>query len=235
MIAITFALPAESADFRRLLAGRRDVLHDGVKIIHGKWHGKAVALFHTGVGRKICEQRVNAFLRAQPLSCLVSTGFAGGLSDTLSVGELLVAENFSSPDVLEHARKLLARHHARFGKLHTAATMIDGAGQRAALADETGAVAVDMETEFIARECARVRVPFLSLRAISDTPLQSFPAPPAVLFDLERQKTRFALLAFYLLRHPISAVRMMEFAQRISRTRRALTSALDELLRSELF
>ena len=233
MIAITFALPAESADFRRLLTARRDVLSDGVKIIHGQRHGKSIALLHTGVGRKICEQRVGAFLRAQPLSCLISAGFAGGLSNNLSVGELLVAENFSSRDFLERTRKLLAQHHAQFGKLHTAATMIDDADQRAALAVENGAVAVDMETEFIARSCLEHGIPLLSLRAISDTPLQPFPAPPAVLFDLERQKTRFAPLAFYLTRHPISAVRMIGFAQRISRARRALTSALDDLLRSE--
>jgi nucleoside phosphorylase len=234
MIAITFALPTESADFRRLLAGRHDVLSDGVKIIHGQRHGKSIALLHTGVGRKICEPRVGAFLRAQPLSCLISAGFAGGLSNNLSVGELLVAENLASRDFLERAHKLLAKHHAQFGTLHTAATMIDKAGQRAALAVETGAVAVDMETEFIARDCAQLGIPLLSLRAISDTPLQPFPVPSPFLFDIERQNTPFAQLAFYLTRHPASAVRMIGFAQRISRARAALTAALDELLRSDL-
>jgi nucleoside phosphorylase len=233
MIGITFALTAESVDFRRLLTGRRDVLSDRVRIIHGERHGKSIALLHTGVGQKICEQRVGPFLRAQSFSCLISAGFAGGLSNNLSVGQLLVAENFSSRDFLERTRNLLAQHHAQFGTLHTAATMIDKAGQRAALAVETGAVAVDMETEFIARGCAQLGIPFLSLRVISDTPLQPFPAPPAVLFDPERQKTRYAPLAFYLMRHPVSAVRMIGFARRISRARQALTSVLDDLLRSE--
>ncbi|MEP6686619.1 MAG: hypothetical protein ABJB22_07575 [Verrucomicrobiota bacterium] len=234
MIGITFALPDESADFRRLLVERRDALSEGVKIIHGQRHGKSVALLHIGVGRTICEQRVGAFLRAQTLSCVISAGFAGGLSSSLSVGELLVAENFSSHNLLKTSRKLLAKYHARFGTLHTATTMIDTAIQRDALAVETGAVAVDMETEFIARECVQFGIPLLSLRAISDTPLQPFPVPPAVLFDPERQKTPYASLAFYLMRHPISAARMMGFVRRIFHARQALTSALDELLRSEL-
>jgi nucleoside phosphorylase len=233
MIAITFALPTESSDFRRLLAERRDVVSNGVKIIRGQRHGKSIALLHTGVGREICDRRVGAFLRAQPLSCLISAGFAGGLSNSLSVGELLVAENFSNRNLFEATRNLLATHHAQFGTLHTAATMVDKASQRAALAVETGAVAVDMETEFIARDCAQLGIPLLSLHAISDTPLQPFPVPPAVLFDLERQKTRLASLAFYLTRHPISAVRMIGFAQRISRARQTMTSAIDELLRSD--
>jgi nucleoside phosphorylase len=234
MIAITFALPVESADFRRLLSGRREVLSDGVKIIGGRRHGKSIALLHTGVGRKTCEQRIDILLR-QSLSGVISAGFAGGLSGTLSVGDLLVAENFSSPDSLERVCPLLAEHHVCFGKLHTAGSMIDDADQRAALAVETGAIAVDMETEFIARACAKLALPLLSLRAISDTPLQPFPAPPALLFDLDRQKPRFAALALYLTRHPTSAVGMMAFAKQISRARQTLTSALDDLVRCEEF
>jgi nucleoside phosphorylase len=234
MIAITFALPVESTNFRGLLAERRDVLRDGVKIIHGQWHGKTIALLHTGVGRTICERRIGPFLRAQPFSCLISAGFAGGLSNKISLSELFVAENFSSRDFLEANRKLLATHHAQFGKLHTAPTMIDAANQRAALAAETGAGAVDMETEVIARECAKHGIPLLSLRAISDTPLQPLPAPPAVLFDLERQKTPFGSLAFYLTSHPTSGFRMIAFARRISNARQAIASALQDLLQSNL-
>ena len=194
MIAITFALRAESADFRRLLTGRRDIVVNGVKAIHGHRHGKSLALLHTGVGQEICERRIGPFLRAQPLSCLISAGFAGGLSNSLSVGELLIAENFSDRILLETTRGLLAKHHAQFGTLHTAPTMVDKATERATLAVETGAVAVDMETEFIARECATLGIPLLSLHAISDTPLQPFPVPPAVLFDPERQQTRLLSL-----------------------------------------
>ena len=234
MIAITFALPAESADFRRLLTGRRDVVSNGVKAIHGQRHGKTIALLHTGVGQTACEERIGAFLRAQPLSCLISGGLAGGLSNNLSVGQLLVAENFADRNFLATTRKLLTKHHAQFGTLHTAPTMVDKARERAALAVETGAVAVDMETEFIARECATLGIPLLSLRAISDTPLQPFPVPPRVLFDQVRQKTPLASLVFYLTRHPISAIRMIGFLQRISHARRAMTAALDDLLDSDL-
>lgn len=234
MIAITFALPIESASLRSLLTEQSIVVSQGVKIIHGQRHGKSIALLHTGVGQAACEERIGAFLRAQPLSCLISGGLAGGLSNNLSVGRLLVAENFSDRNFLEGTRQLLAKHHAQFGTLHTAPTMVDKARERAALAVETGAVAVDMETEFIARECATLGIPLLSLRAISDTPLQPFPVPPRVLFDQVRQKTPFASLAFYLTRHPISAIRMIGFVRRISGARQAMTSALDDLLGSDL-
>ncbi len=235
MIGLTFALPTESCGFRRLLINRRDVSTSGVEVLHGEIHGKGVALLHTGVGRKICEQRIRDFLRAQPITCLISSGFAGALDDNISVGELLVAENFSDPNLLGLSRDLLVKHRAKFGRLHTATTMIDDASGRAALATETGAVAVDMETEFIAHACSERNIPMLSLRVISDTPLQSLPAPPAVLFDLNRQRTPLAALAFHLTTHPMSVPRLIGFARQISRAREALTSALVELLLSERF
>ncbi len=235
MIGLTFALPAESSGIRRLLTNVRRISPSGVEIIHGEIHGKGIAILHTGVGRKICERRMPDFLRAQSISCLISTGFAGGLRDSVSVGDLLIAENFTSPDLLGPARDLLENHRAKYGNLHTAATMIDDANQRVTLAVETDSMAVDMETDFIARACSERNIPLLSLRALSDTPLHPFPAPPAILFDLERQETPFVAMVFYLTTHPMSVPRLIRFARQISRTRQALTSALVELLRSDRF
>ena len=55
---------------------------------------------------------------------------------------------------------------------------------------------MDMETEFIARACAAYGVPLpVSLRVVSDTPTELFPAPTNVLFDIERQQTQMLKLA----------------------------------------
>jgi hypothetical protein len=91
-----------------------------------------------------------------------------------------------------------------------------------------------METEFIAAACANHRIPLLSLRAISDTPSEPFPAPPGVLFDLEKQKTDFGRLAFHLVTHPSALMRLNAFRRRIALARRTLTSALEKILRADL-
>jgi hypothetical protein len=91
-----------------------------------------------------------------------------------------------------------------------------------------------METEFIAAACATRRIPMISLRAISDTPSQPFPAPPNVLFDLKKQQTNYGRLALYLMTHPLAAVRLNAFRQRIALARQSLTAALDKLLRVDL-
>ena len=83
-----------------------------------------------------------------------------------------------------------------------------------------------METEFIARACAEHGVPLLSLRAISDTPRQRFPAPAHVLFNIERQRTSMMRLVLYLCKHPTRLRGLIRFASQIARARETLTEAL---------
>ena len=82
--------------------------------------------------------------------------------------------------------------------LLTVRALIDSSDERNEIARTSGAAAVDMETEFIARACAEHGIPLLSLRVITDTPREPFPAPPNVLFDIEQQRTRFLTLASIL-------------------------------------
>jgi nucleoside phosphorylase len=211
MVAVTFALPAESRDFRRMLQNREE----------------EVAILHTGVGERACRERLGSFLDSHKFQHLISCGFAGGIDPALLVGDLLFAENFCDPRLLAGARALIDGH---VGKLVTADAIIESAADRQQFAQQNGAAAVDMETEFIARECAVRQLPMLSLRAISDTAAAPFPAPPSVLFDLERQKTDPWPIAIYLLRHPTGVVRLMRFARQVANARAKLAIALDALL-----
>ncbi|PYJ44955.1 MAG: hypothetical protein DME80_04485 [Verrucomicrobia bacterium] len=102
--------------------------------------------------------------------------------------------------------------------------------ERNEIAHSTDAAAVDMETEFIARACAEHGIPLLSLRVITDTPHEPFPAPPKVLFDIERQRTHLVKLARFLLAHPNHIPRLIEFARRIARARKILATALVALI-----
>ena len=91
-----------------------------------------------------------------------------------------------------------------------------------------------METETIAELCAAHDLPMLSVRAISDTAIEPFPAPAHVLFDLGKQKTDFLRLGSYLLTHPGAVVKLNAFRHRIGIARKALTDALDKILRADL-
>ena len=234
MIAVTFALPAESADFVRLLENPMLNSREGVETIRGRMHGQSVAVLHTGVGERSCCARIEPFVRRQQFKYLISAGFAGAIEKELQVGHLLLAENFSSPELLESPHLDLGDERLFLGKLVTVPEIVDTISERNRLAAKSGAAAVDMETEFIAAACAERGLPMLSLRAISDTRSAPFPAPPEVLFNVARQRTDFARLAFYLLTHPAAFGRLNAFRQQIAAARQSLTTTLDKILRSSL-
>jgi adenosylhomocysteine nucleosidase len=227
MIAITFALPTESSDLRRLLRDARD---DG-DFISGSIHDRAVAILHTGIGAKNCSARMEALLHKARPRVVISSGFAGAVAEELQVGDLVLAENFSDQDLLTRAEPVLRDLKPRVAKLFTAASIVDSTAERNQIARESGAAAVDMETGAIFGICKAHGVQLLSLRAISDTPKRPFPAPPDVLFDIERQQPSYGRLFAYLLRHPASISRLLGFGREINRVRAKLTGAIVALVR----
>lgn len=219
MIAVTFALPSESADFLRLLEQpTRDAA--GPHTVSGTLHGRAVCVLHTGVGEKTTRTRLEPFLQEQTPQILISSGFAGALNENWDVGEVLSAENYSTIQLEPSGAA-----EFRTGRLASALAMVDSPNERQSLAEE-GVDAVDMETEFIAQACTAANVPMFSLRVISDTPASPFPAPPHVLFDVERQRTPFFPLFTHLLLRPASIRRFISFARAIAAARASLTQAL---------
>ena len=229
MIAATFALPAESSEFLRRLDNKLCTGRNAIRIIRGTLDDREIEVLHTGVGEKVCRERVEKFLKNQQFEFLISAGFAGALNDQLHPGDLLLARNFSTVDLTERQSfSSLPIHQA---DLLTLPALIDSSKERNEIARSTGAAAVDMETEFIARACAERGIPLLSLRVITDTPHEPFPAPPKVLFDIERQRTHLPKLARFLLAHPNKIPRLIEFARRIARARKILANALVEIVK----
>jgi adenosylhomocysteine nucleosidase len=227
MIGITFALPSESSGLvRRLQAVER---HG--KLLSGRIGSRDVTIVHTGVGARDCNKRLEVLLHKTRPSLVISSGFAGAVAEQLRVGDLVLGRNFSDPTVLAHAARILRERRPRVVKLFTSTSIIDSIDERNEIARVAGAEAVDMETGAIADVCKVHAVPMLSLRVISDTASQPFPAPPSVLFDIERQQTNFGRLLVYLLRDPGSVWRLFRFGRQVARARASLTDAIVDLVR----
>jgi adenosylhomocysteine nucleosidase len=227
MIGITFALPSESSDLIRRLQLRENV--DG--LLFGKIGDREVAMVHTGVGARNCNEQLELLLHKARPQFVITSGFAGAVIDDLRVGDLVLAENFSDPSLLGLAKEILRDQNARALKLFTSTSIIDSIEGRNKIARASGAEAVDMETGAIVAVCTAHGIPLLSLRAISDSPSEPFPAPPSVLFDIESQRTKFGRLLAYILRDPSAGWRLVRFGKQIARVRLTLTDAIATLVR----
>ncbi len=231
MVAVTFALPQESRDFRHVLRHASAVGPGPGMFLLGNVGKEEVLLAHTGVGPAAAAANVAALLAWQRPRLLLSAGFAGGLDPRLATGDLLLATNFSAPVLLAQSRALLAGDaRAYFGTLTSQPHPAETVAEKAALARATGALGVDMETASIAAACARAGVPLLSVRAISDPAREPLPVPFAEWFDLTAQRPRPFALVRYLAHHRAQIGPFVRFVRGLTPARQAFTRFVTDFI-----
>jgi adenosylhomocysteine nucleosidase len=125
--------------------------------------------------------------------CLVSFGIAGALKPGLKPGDIVL-----STEVIDEDRSWVTGEslRARIPELVRQIGAIEGAvlGAQMILAnetdkrrawEETGAIAVDLESVIVARAAAALGIPFLVLRAIADPATRAL--PPAAMVPLSAE------------------------------------------------
>ena len=191
-----------------------------------------VTVIHTGVGGApdLRERFARRLAAAGSPRLVISAGYVGALSPILAVGDLVLAENRSSPALLSRARDALAGEPVHVGALLTTPDAVEHARDKARLHRETGAIAVDMETAWIAEACASAGLPLLSLRVVSDAAGEDFPVPNRVLYDVARQTPRYVALPLWLALHPSRIGTFVRFVRALGPARERLTRALHLVL-----
>lgn len=211
-IFVTFALPEESRDFRKAIG---DGAHAHLRVEH------------FGVGPAMAAERVNSLLAGPKPRLLICAGFAGGLDPKLRTGDLVVAENLSTPELLARVRAV-APGTTPFscGSILSRTLPVESIADKATLFRETGALAVDMESEAVAAACRAAGVPLLVVRTISDPADAALPVPFADWFDVQGQRPRVAGLLRYLATRPGQILPFARFVRGLTPARQALTRFL---------
>jgi adenosylhomocysteine nucleosidase len=210
-VVVTFARSEESGAFRRKLGGLKKWRCGPLPAWRGIIDETEVTVVHTGIGPAAAERVIREVIQREKPCKVISAGFAGGLDPALRVGDTLVSESASA---------ILSRE-----------IPLETPEQKAAAFRETGARLVDMETAVIAAACTAAGIPFVAVRAVSDSADEPLPVPFQFWFDVARQRPRpFALVGF-LLRRPSRAVPFARFVLRLPRVAGALAEAVESALR----
>ena len=117
---------------------------------------------------------------------LLSFGLAGGLIPGLSSGEAVFSNRVILPDGSERAASTVWRENLigstagsdlsyRVGPVLGSERIITDTEQKRALGKETGALVVDMESHAVAEAAAAAGLPFMAIRAVSDTVDEALP------------------------------------------------------------
>lgn len=231
MIAVTFALPDESGVFLKSIDVTRTVSDGSLPLYFGTLDGLEIAVLHTGVGAVSARARLDGFLSDYGPGLIISSGFAGGLDPLLQIGALMISTNYSSSPLMDAARLFFNETPSvYFGLLTTQEIPAESVSSKRSLASQSGALAVDMETSAIASACAEASIPLLSMRAISDTSLQSLPVPFSAWFDSVKQKARPSSLLLYLAMHPAVIPDFVRFVRGVFRSKKIMASRLRDFI-----
>lgn len=192
----------------------------------------------TGDGGLRAARAAREAIAAVRPAAVIGAGVAGGLSEDLVAGEIVVsvrvldaAEEAPPPDA-DLVRRALVLPGIRAATLLTVIRPALSRAQKAALAVRAGdPSSVDMESSAWARACAHAGVPYVILRAISDTADEDLPRYLAHCMDTEGGIRRSAV-AWNAVLHPASIPALLRMRRRVADCGRSLGAAVAALARS---
>jgi adenosylhomocysteine nucleosidase len=151
-VIVCFAFEEEAGAFRRIAAGKADVL-----------------VLITGVGQKNAEKAVRDCLKTFSPQWVLTSGFAGGLNPALATGDVIVStENAALCEKLRAAG-------AKPSKIFCVSRIATTVTEKQELRRTTGADAVEMESESIHAVCRECGIPCVTVRVISDAADENLP------------------------------------------------------------
>lgn len=179
-VACVVALPFEVAP----LLARCQHLHKysgGPFIFRGGKYGSVrLAAVECGMGASRAERGTRALIDAHSPRWILSIGLSGALCPALRVGDIVVGTSLSD----RHGNRLnipfeMPEDRQRglyVGGLLMSDTLVRTVAEKRTLFDQTGALAVDLESLAVARVCRDTQTRFMAVRVISDDCSADLPA-----------------------------------------------------------
>lgn len=125
-------------------------------------------MFLTQVGVERASRAVEAYLIHHQPRRLILAGFGGALRPETHVGDVIIAR-----DVISEDGTVWPCDGTGTGRVLTVSRMIASVPEKLSLGNQYAATVCDMESAAVAAVCARHGVPFVAVRAISDSATRS--------------------------------------------------------------
>jgi adenosylhomocysteine nucleosidase len=241
-VLVTFAVEAEFAAWKKLRAFNL-LDYEGLKLRRAKIGAAEVFVLITGVGAQAAAQAMDLMMKMadkdQYFDVCISSGLAGALCETLSVGDIiapmeLIAELQYSDAASERLkvddelRQLALQQGAKDANcLYTTDQILVKARQKKACGSR--AQSVDMESFEIVKQAAAWGARSVVLRAISDGATEDMP----INFNLtlsEKKEISLSKVMLQLLQNPFALPALIRFGRQSQRAAALLAGFLESYL-----
>ena len=187
-VALVVALAQERRPLQRRLAAARQGRAGDFRVVVGELAGRAVVLIQAGIGRDRAHRALLAASHQFSFRAAWSLGFAGGLAETLCVGDVVcpaavllddgrTGQSFGVAPAQAAVCAALAAAGIRIhdGPLLTVDDPLRTPEVKRAAHRRTGAVAVDMEAAGVAEAARELGIPWLAIKAVVDAAGEALP------------------------------------------------------------
>jgi purine-nucleoside phosphorylase len=202
VIGIVFALGFEAKNFKKNFS-----------------HSKIKYCILNVTGVRIAEE-VDFLIRKNNIQCIVLMGFAGGMNDSLRVGDVVLARNYTSAQFLPHFEASAASF--KIAQLVTVNHVLETRAAKEHCRQESRADCCDMESAHVWNIAQRLSIPMITLRSISDAKNSDMPIPGDILIDPRSSRPNTLRLIGYLLRHPTHVPEFIRMVRQASRAAKRL-------------
>jgi adenosylhomocysteine nucleosidase len=182
-VAMVAAYQWEVRPLIRRIARKSKVRRVGSNGFRFRMHGKPVALAIAGVGTENAYRSTRELLGSVSTRGVLSIGFAGGLSDSLRIADLLLVSEVideKSGERFPCDAGIWPMADGQPGILLASGAVVNSAKAKRALGARWNAAAVDMESSGVARASKEAGLPFGAMKVISDA------ADESIAIDFQR-------------------------------------------------
>jgi hopanoid-associated phosphorylase len=165
---------------------------------------------------------------------VMSFGLCGGLDPRLEVGDTVIGAGVVSGADRYEAGAAWTRQiasalpHAAHVHFAASDTIVGSPDQKAALRQQTGAGAVDMESHLVARAAEKAGIPFAIVRTVSDPAHHDLPGAAKAGFKADGRADLAAVLGA-LLRRPSELPSLLAIARAAGHAFKALEHAAESI------
>lgn len=154
----------------------------------------------SGIGHHRARQAAERICSTAP-SLIISTGFCGAIKKGIKAGEIILDTEKSHPETISLFVRIGNRKKIKViqEKFLTVTHPLLEKNEKLKLGEKTDAVAVEMESDSVLNVCKKKKIPFCSVRAVSDTADQNLPSIVTAIDPQGRVGTHFLKT---LLSHP---------------------------------
>jgi len=236
--AIVVALPLEARPLRQKLTDPLHLRTDQQRITLGKFGTQRIALIEAGVGQTAAQQATRIVIDGHHPKNIIAAGICGGLSPQLSHNAIVIPQEIGKknntsfqtvPTMTE------ASHHKKpvEGLLITEDSVACTIEEKEVLNATTGAIAVDMESWWIAQEAIHAGIPWSVIRTVSDVASETISSDVAALASIKTTSRQAGTALRMAWKRPSILVELAELRENAHQAASALAAYLFDVLKDD--